>query len=655
MRRAVALAVALALVAGGALAVTNGPTDPVSLVEHSAENGTPAVAPAVDATADEGGTTTGTSTTTDASEAASTSAATTTTAATSAPTDTSSRDDGASGTDVSTPSAVAPAVDAPARASVRDVQRNVVNVLEVRATGSGDYDYAFTVRGSVQRTRVTDSIKSESTDAVRDEGDGTVTVRGSTGNEQSDAFLYRGRVVSFRKTGGDSGGTLVRNGLPTSVDDLTSAHVLEVVSRDRNAEVGYAFTVSGSVEKASADGHSADDDDRITTRDGTATVRGSTGDQSGDAYRVTGTITDFRKTGGDSAYFLRYDGLAFTPAEFGAANGGGGNDGGGGGSDVTPVEGCTVIDRAGAYALTRDVRSADGGTCIRITADRVRFDGNGHRVVGGDGSESVGIAVGGADRRSTLRSVVVRNVEVRDWGTGVRVGDARTGRAVRNATVRAVASVSNVGDGVVLADARDSVVAASSARDNGKSGVYLEELDSDNVVRETAARGNRIGIVAFEGGDGLVLRDNAVRDNERYGIDTTNGDRDVAIVGNAVVGNGGSGMDLDESDGITVRDNEVRDNGGSGIDFEDVGRVDAVAGNAVRDNDAYGVVLKAAGPATVRNNIVRENARNGVALLDRSRDVAVRENTVCGNADPQIRVGDDVENASVSDNRVTCR
>ncbi|MFB6078060.1 MAG: right-handed parallel beta-helix repeat-containing protein [Halarchaeum sp.] len=552
---------------------------------------------------------------------------------------------------MSTPAVVAPTVDAPARASVRDVQRNVVNVLEVRATGSGDYDYAFTVRGSVQRTRVTDGIKSESTDVVRDEGDGTVTVRGSTGNEQSDAFLYRGRVVSFRKTGGDSGGTLVRNGLSTSVDDLTSAHVLEVVSRDRNAEVGYAFTVSGSVEKASADGHSADDDDRITTRDGTATVRGSTGDQSGDAYRVTGTITDFRKTGGDSAYFLRYDGLAFTPAEFGAANG----DGGGDGSDVTPVEGCTVIDRPGAYALTRDVRNSDAETCIRIAANRVTFDGNGHLVDGVDAEDSVGVDVAPAERSSTLRRVVVRNVRTSDWGTGVNAGDTRTSRAVRNLTVSGVTSTSNTERGVRLSDVTGSVLSDASARGNGLTGVYLEELGSDNVVRNVDASANRIGIVAFEGGNGLVLRNNRVRDNDHYGIDTTNGDRDVAIVGNAVVGNGRSGMDLDESSGITVRDNAVRDNGGSGIDFEDVGRIDAVAGNTVRDNGAYGVVLKAAGPTVVRDNVVRENARNGVALLDRSRGVAVRENTVCGNADPQIRVGDDVENASVSDNRVTCR
>jgi parallel beta-helix repeat protein len=537
------------------------------------------------------------------------------------------------------------------RAAIVDTQRRVVNVLEVRATGEGAYEYTFTVDGFVQRTRVTDRIRAEADDEVRAHSDGTVTVRGSTGNEQSDAYLVRGRVVAFRQTGGQSDGSVVLNGLPVSVADLLDAHVFEVVSRDEDEEVAYQFSVRGTVEGTSADGHSADDSDRITRyENGTAVVRGSTGDQSGDAYRIEGTITDFRKTGGESDYFLRYDGLGFPPSDFGVSDGDDGNDG-----DDAPearrVNACTVIDEPGTYRLTRDVGNADAGTCIRISADDVTFDGDGHRIVGVDDEESFGIDVTPEARGESVDSVVVRDVRVSDWGTGVRVGTARERRGATDVTVRGVASFSNTGAGVLLSDTTDSRLVDSTARDNAGNGVHLQELGPENVVRNTTSRGNDVGVFMFESRNSVV-RDNRVTDNSRHGISTSNGDRGVEIADNLVADNGGDGVNLDDSQGVTVSDNAVRSNDGSGFDFEDVSGT--VARNVLRGNGRYGLVLEYSDDTVVSQNTVRDNGLNGVALLDGSDDNTVRRNTVCGNREPQILVDERSGNNTVVENRLSC-
>jgi len=76
---------------------------------------------------------------------------------------------------------------------------------------NAEFDYAFTVDGSVSKTAVGER-GSEEPDQITENGDGTVTVRGFAGNRYGDGFVIDGEIVAFEKTGGESGFRLELNG-----------------------------------------------------------------------------------------------------------------------------------------------------------------------------------------------------------------------------------------------------------------------------------------------------------------------------------------------------------------------------------------------------------------------------------------------------------
>lgn len=75
-------------------------------------------------------------------------------------------------------------------------------IFEIVATEHGTVRYEFTVDGDAEGVRLSDRIKSEEEDRVRETDDGTVTVAGSTGNEgYGDAFRVTGEITAFESTG----------------------------------------------------------------------------------------------------------------------------------------------------------------------------------------------------------------------------------------------------------------------------------------------------------------------------------------------------------------------------------------------------------------------------------------------------------------------
>ena len=197
-------------------------------------------------------------------------------------------------------------------------------LLEIVATESGDVRYEFTVDGEVERARVTDRIKAEANDRIRENRDGTVTVRGSTGNRGfGDAFRFTGEVTEFESRG--NADFFIRlDGERVSVDELVDEEdddddddadedisLLEIVATE-SGDVRYEFTVDGDAVRAWASDRikaEDEDDDRIRENDdGTVTVRGATGNRGyGDAFGITGDVTAFESRG-DADFFIRVDG-----------------------------------------------------------------------------------------------------------------------------------------------------------------------------------------------------------------------------------------------------------------------------------------------------------------------------------------------------------
>ncbi len=145
-------------------------------------------------------------------------------------------------------------------------------------------------------------------DTIRDNGDGTVTVTGKTGNHEGDVFQIDGQLVEFERTGGDSGmrlefdNELVTNSL---VDDPTSYNrTFEILSTSADETFTYQFVVDGEAYEASADDNGADlhtdtewEDTIRDNGDGTVTVAGKEGLREGDVFLINGEIERFWKTG----------------------------------------------------------------------------------------------------------------------------------------------------------------------------------------------------------------------------------------------------------------------------------------------------------------------------------------------------------------------
>ncbi|NHN58233.1 MULTISPECIES: hypothetical protein [Halorussus] len=165
-------------------------------------------------------------------------------------------------------------------------------VLElVAGQNTSNVTYEFTVEGSVtKRTSATGGVESEGNDSVTDNGDGTVTVSGVSGNGYGDSYLVDGDVVSMDLD--ESKWTLRYGGEEVGVGDLVLPNELVIDGSDapRRAST-YTFEVSGAARKSAALGSVNRHD---TIKDGQISGRVIGGK---DGFRFSGEITAFRLDG----------------------------------------------------------------------------------------------------------------------------------------------------------------------------------------------------------------------------------------------------------------------------------------------------------------------------------------------------------------------
>ncbi|MBX0295218.1 vWA domain-containing protein [Haloarcula nitratireducens] len=204
------------------------------------------------------------------------------------------------------------------------------DTFEIISTDSdSEFTYEFVVEGDVRRARTSEEITSigEDNDQISESRDGRITVSGETGNLEGDAFEVTGDIVSFRKTSGESGFELRRNGETVTAELTTGADETEgsdesgtrftfaIVSTTEDAELTYQFLVDGEVQRTevSPDITSLDEDnDSISEDDERVSVTGETGNEKGDAYTVNGEIISFEKQSGESEFRLERDGRDVT-------------------------------------------------------------------------------------------------------------------------------------------------------------------------------------------------------------------------------------------------------------------------------------------------------------------------------------------------------
>ena len=182
----------------------------------------------------------------------------------------------------------------------------------------------------------------------------------------------------------------------------------------------------------------------------------------------------------------------------------------------TEIKTCTTISEPGRYVLTQDILNGGGNggfayiseTCIRIAADNVVFDAQGHTIDGFGISDTTAI---GTKEGGHYSDVTVKNAHITDWNRGVYLGNTE------DATVRNVNASGN-GFGVFIEHARGTTV-RNSKLTNDFIGLYHTDTRG-NTFKGNAIRNNHAAGVAWEK-PGETGAENATAGGNTSGITST--------------------------------------------------------------------------------------------------------------------------------------
>lgn len=150
--------------------------------------------------------------------------------------------------------------------------------------------YEFTVEGTVTKNTAAGDNSAENNDSITDNGDGTVTVSGVSGNGYGDAFHVDGVVTAIDLD--EDAWTLRFGGDEVVADDLILPNKLVIDGSNAPRTVSnYKFEVSGTARKSAEHGSINAHD---TVSDGTISGRTIGGK---DGYRFSGQINGFSLDG----------------------------------------------------------------------------------------------------------------------------------------------------------------------------------------------------------------------------------------------------------------------------------------------------------------------------------------------------------------------
>ncbi len=294
-----------------------------------------------------------------------------------------------------------------------------------------------------------------------------------------------------------------------------------------------------------------------------------------------------------------------------------------------PITGPVVITVPGEYYLANSIINSNSGICIDITVPNVVLDGKGKMIDGIDKVDSIGIRI--LNTGMTLFNVVVKNVVVSDWNTGVYYS------FVKNSQLEKVTVSSNTGNGIWLQSAMRNTINTCTATTNGATGIILNYNSDSNTLTGNTATGNTLDGIRILNSNNNDILNNKVLNNKNRGI-WSSGDYNT-FTGNTVTGNTADGIWLYGSNGNLVTkntlklnaqgirvsadsfDNEITgntvlNNTYNGLLLIDTANNNMVVGNTLDMNTDSGIRIVRSGMNTVNSNFVRNNLKEGIFLWD---------------------------------------
>jgi len=222
------------------------------------------------------------------------------------------------------------------------------------------------------------------------------------------------------------------------------------------------------------------------------------------------------------------------------------------------IDSCTTITENGAYELTEDIENSEQKYCIKIEAERVELNGNGHLIDGVGEDNTVGVYVPDANG-----AVEIYNLEVTNWDEGIRA----------------------------------------------------DNTNGEIIVEDVIAHHNKDGVKSFA--IDLRLRDSEIYNNSDDGIHASADSG--SIYNNTVYANEEDGMYLPVFEDGGVSSNVVRNNGDDGLYLRHIGQTDfrvIVEGNTIKRNADDGIHLNDVERVTIRDNTICDNEDNAIYVAD---------------------------------------
>ena len=286
------------------------------------------------------------------------------------------------------------------------------------------------------------------------------------------------------------------------------------------------------------------------------------------------------------------------------------------------------------------VLDSDVGPCpgigIRIGADNVTLDLNGHTVFGAPGTGTVSNPQIGIETVNHQSGVTIRNGTVTEFDTGIFLFDGGGNTITEMNLIRNQGRLGLIwGEGIQMYLSDDNRIIRNRIVDNGPFDGVVVFDGSRNLIDNNLIQGNRIGVpstaapqrnigvwISFIGDEptfGNVISNNIIDFNGLDGVQLAGGTSGARVLNNQITRNGLVGGSVRYGDGVFVG-----------------GTFNLVADNRVQGNGANGIGIRAAAsPAVGKNNsILRNQAFGNGAGPNPSPDFDLRDDNA--NCDANI-------------------
>ncbi len=300
-----------------------------------------------------------------------------------------------------------------------------------------------------------------------------------------------------------------------------------------------------------------------------------------------------------------------------------------------PITGPTVITSPGQYYIAAGVTNSTAPVYIEVQASNVYIDGKGKVIDGSDSANSIGIKI--YNSAMSLVNVVVKNVVLNDWGTGLWLND------VKNSLIDKVTVTSCPGNGVLLQNSIGNTIQNSVLEKNEMSGIILYSGSNSNTVQGVTSQDNMIDGIRIRFSNNNIVQNSKLLNNRGDGLNFNEQAHYNTVIKNTITGNNGHGIELYESGNNQITQNTIRDNK-NGIYVNSNCFNNEISKNTLSGNDFNGLVLlHSATDNVVFGNIVDTNGEAGLWLFDNNHNV-LYDNKIRNNVNEGLWIRDSAEN-----------